>query len=179
MWVRADRHEGGNVDLFSTQATVYSHCARLTIQKLDDECVGDLFWDETEWAGDCVGAPIFSGAVRFADDGPGFYSAEINVKGKVIYGYTWDVRDNNEGEGNYRLTFSLDPETMCSQLNTSFSIDEGTQILLPIEEGEEEVTTSDESDNVPSGGTAVILEDKSVTYIDINILERVKRRGKK
>ena len=26
-------------------------------------------------------------------DGPGGYSAEVNVKGKVIFGYTWNVRD--------------------------------------------------------------------------------------
>ena len=51
-----------------------------------------------------VSLPIFNKAVYEALDGPGFYSAEINVKGKVIYGYTWKVRTLNQGTGYYRLT---------------------------------------------------------------------------
>lgn len=183
MWGLASDPQGGKPDkLYSSQATVYSHCARLTIQKLGANCDTDeLVWDEdaTRWTGDCVvDPPIFNGAVREAEDGPGFYSAEINVKGKVIYGYTWDVRDNNEGAGSYRLTFSLDSEALCPELNTYFSAGKGTEIFLP-EEVVEEAATSEESGDVPSGGTAVILDDASVTYIDINIIERVTRKGKK
>jgi len=181
------------------QATVYSHCARLTIQpllvdKLDPLLQG-LVWVEPYMVNDdffggwecptcpsdttdpLVDNPIFSKVVREVGDGPGYYSAEINVKGKVIYGYTWDVGDNNAGAGYYRITFSLDPQTLCPELNTSFSASD-TEIFLPIEE--EEVTTSAESGDVPSGGTAVIFEDQqNVTYIDINIIERVTRKGKK
>jgi hypothetical protein len=91
------------------QATVYSPCARLTIQKLlverddvdlenlvwvwDPE-VGEPYWTESEtYEGDpLINDPIFNMAVHEAQDGPGYYNAEINVKGRIIYGYTWSVR---------------------------------------------------------------------------------------
>lgn len=178
MWGLASDLQGGELDkLYSSQATVYSHCARFTIQKLGANCDTDeLVWDEdaTRWTGDCVvDPPIFNGAVREAEDGPGFYSAEINVKGKVIYGYTWNVKNMNAGPGQYRFTFSLDPENLCPELNTFFSASE-TAILLPIEE---EITTLEESDSVPSGGTAII--GGNFTYIDVQILEKRGGGGKK
>ena len=96
----------------------------------------------------------------------------------MIYGYTWDVRDNNAGIGYYRLTFSLDQQCGDVELNTAFS-PQKTKIYLPEEEGGDEVTTFEESGedsgNIPSGGTAVIGDN--VTYIDINIIEKV--TGKK
>ena len=47
-------------------------------------------------------------AVYNAGDGPGYYSAEINVKGKVIYGMLWDLKKAGDGPGTYRITFSFD-----------------------------------------------------------------------
>ncbi len=74
-------------------ATVYSHNARFMIQKLNVENLGELgelTWIPGEgWTGDDVNEPIFNKAVYEAGDGPGYYNAEINVKGKIIYGYTW------------------------------------------------------------------------------------------
>lgn len=183
MWGLVYGHHGGagSDELYSSQATVYSHCARLTIQKISAGCEDeDFFWSETEsrWVGECVAPPIFTGAVREAEDGPGSYSAEINVKGKVIYGYTWDVRDMNEGVGTYRLTFSLDPETACPELNTMFSSDH-TAILVAAEEELAGISSdSGDSGDVPSGGTAIISpEVDNVTYIDIAISEKENRKG--
>lgn len=70
----------------SDLATVYSGCARFTIQKLHDGA-SSLAWNPAldEWTGD-VNAPIFSGVVGAGAEGPGSYSAEINIAGKVIYG---------------------------------------------------------------------------------------------
>lgn len=177
MWGLSEPERGKPESLSSTQATIYSNCARFTMQKLlvpkDDSRLSHLFWVEPAksdevveggWIGaGLVDSPIFTGAVRDGGDGPGYYSAEINVKGKVIYGYTWNVRDLNQGEGAYRLTFSLDES--CSELMTSIS-PETTSIYYP--EEEEEVTTSSESDDTFSGNKAVIGDN--YVYIDVSIL---------
>ena len=91
------------------QATIYSACARLIIQKI----VGDpasLQWSPTDgyWGPvSSVNTPVFNGAV-YADALPDSYSAEINVGGSVIYGYNWNLRKVGEGAGLYRLTYVLD-----------------------------------------------------------------------
>lgn len=85
-----------------TYRTVYSICPRLTIQKI------------TGQGGTPVGDPYFTGAVHeaFGNDGPGFYTAEINVGGSVIYGYNWMIGQMpgtpTSKLGWWRLTFSLD-----------------------------------------------------------------------
>ena len=84
-----------------TRATVYSHCARLTIQKLlvdrNDPSLANLVWvPEEGWTGNLINPPIFNGYVHEGGDGPGYYSAEINVTGRIIYGYTWNVRKLND-----------------------------------------------------------------------------------
>ncbi len=168
---------------YSTQATIYSPCARLTIQKLqverDSEALTGLIWaPKTGWTdpdggfGTLVNAPIFNSAVYEGGDGPGYYSAEINVKGKIIYGYTWNVRRTNDGAGDYRITFSLDPAYGSGDdqlLNTG--IDDTTQILLPVEEA---VVVIAEEDGGSSGGGATAMLDtlNNLTYTDVRILQR-------
>lgn len=81
--------------------TVYTPTAQLVIQKLDDE----------------TRVPIhtsFEGVIAdgYGVDGPGAYSAEINVAGKVIYGYNWFLRDTPLPDdvhryGWWRITFRL------------------------------------------------------------------------
>ncbi|EAZ93019.1 hypothetical protein CY0110_03084 [Crocosphaera chwakensis CCY0110] len=166
-----------------TQATVYSNNARFTIQKLnvselDHPGVDSLVWVAGEgWTGDVINDPIFNGAVYEGGDGPGYYSAEINVKGRIIYGYTWNVRQLNEGPGYYRLTFSFDDELTGAPtaLNTFFR-DGLTNIALPLEEETETVTPLEESDDggsSPDGGGIAMLDfEHNLTYIDIRILER-------
>ncbi|MCP3176890.1 hypothetical protein MJO47_07210 [Desulfuromonas sp. KJ2020] len=193
-----------------SQATVYSPCARLTIQKLlvsrDDPdypgqtnpLLANLMWDDTAklWTGESEGEslvnpPIFNKPVYEGGDGPGYYSAEINVKGKVIFGYTWNVRSLNdaivnggEAGGDYRITFSLD-ETCGTDtsgatvtLNTFFEAasgdDPGTRILLPVEEETTggEVVIAEEENNPTVGAEAVLDFINNLTYIDVRILER-------
>ncbi|UCF38545.1 MAG: hypothetical protein JSU96_06810, partial [Acidobacteriota bacterium] len=175
-----------------TQATIYSHCARLTIQKLlvprDDARLVDLVWvpgegwtEPDEYPDDLINPHIFNGSVHEGGDGPGYYSAEINVKGRIIYGYTWSVRLLNDvtGEhpdetaaGDYRITFSFD--AVCGEeepyLNTFFT--EGvTQILQPAEEVVAMIA-SDTGDETGSGGTGVLDFANNLTYMDVQILER-------
>jgi hypothetical protein len=154
----------------SVDATVYSGCARLTIQKLTKDYLDptlSLSWDAAagQWLGDANPAQ-FNGGVWEAADGPGYYSAEINVSGKCMYGYNWNVRDGGEGAGSYRLTFSLEPNTEHVTLNTFFT--EGiTTIMLPEPEEPEEPTI--EAEEPTQGGVAAIDFTNNLTYIDIHI----------
>jgi hypothetical protein len=149
-----------------TQATVYSPHARLTIQKLTTATPTNLVWNATThaWTG-AVSAPVFNKAVWEAADGPGYYNAEVNIKGKIIYGYTWDVKKANSGAGVYRITFSFDQTagSVSPNLNTYF--DGSTQVLVPIEE---EVVVEEEG-GPGGGGKANIDVRNNLTYIDVTI----------
>jgi len=154
------------------EATVYSHCARLTIQRLlvnrGDPQLSDLVWVPGEgWApadggDDIINPPIFNMAVYEGGDGPGYYSAEINVKGRIIYGYTWNVRRLNDGAGDYRLTFSFDENCGGVTLNTFFT-DGITELILPVEVLLEEPG---------GGGTPALDYANNLTYIDITINDK-------
>ncbi|MCB1825836.1 MAG: hypothetical protein KDJ54_15135 [Candidatus Competibacteraceae bacterium] len=169
-----------------TQATVYSPCARLTIQKLlvareilpDDalDWVPQQGWTERYSGTEYINEPIFNKAVYAGGDGPGYYSAEINVKGRIIYGYTWNVRQLHDltgvpptAAGDYRITFSLDDTCGTVDLNTSLAM---AEILVPTEE-EIALAAEEEEDGSDTGGaTAVLDKDLNLTYIDVRILER-------
>lgn len=155
----------------SDQATVYSGCARLTIQKIDDVIDPVLTWNEAlgEWEGD-VSTPFFNGGVWEAEDGPSGFSAEINIKGKVIYGYNWRVNRLGDGAGTYRLTFSLDPN-LSIPLNTFFDT---TEIF-----GRDVVETEEADSGEPLGGVAYIDYDNNLTWIDVEILPRARGGGKR
>jgi len=182
-------------ELDGEQATIYTPCARLTIQKLltgrDDPALDEaLSWDDADhlWTtaigDDLVNDPIFNHAV-YENEG---YAAEVNVKGKIIYGYTWNVRKLNDAivnggtaAGDYRVTFSFDDECGLDAdelpvfLNTYFEPDT-TDILLPLEDEpdtpEAVVTEGDETNNETGGGTAIIDFDNNLTYIDVRIVEK-------
>ncbi|MER2999267.1 hypothetical protein [Pontibacter populi] len=160
----------------AVSATVYSKHARLTIQKLnvqrDDATLMHIIWDELnrKWVEDAattvdlVNDPIFNQAVYQASDGAGNFNAEVNIKGKVIYGYNWD---GIKQPGDYRLTFSFDPSVTGSTLNTFFNAN------TTIAASEEEVVIAAEP---VGGGEAVLYLDESsneyLTYIDVRILPR-------
>ena len=96
-----------------------------------------------------------------------------NVKGKVIYGYTWKVRTLNQGEGYYRLTFSFDEEGPgAAILNTDIDGDtKFVEDLVP--------TTLSEDGEEERGGTPkiAIVDDKGITYMDILITPKIKGGG--
>jgi uncharacterized membrane protein YgcG len=162
------------------RATVYSPCARFMIQKLlverDDLDLENLLWvPETGWTepdgypDDLINPPIFNGAVHEAQDGPGYYNAEINVKGRIIYGYTCNVRRLNDGAGDYRLTFSFDESCGTNVFLNTFFTKEDTKIMVPLEEAVEAAAIEEE----PGGGaTGMLRTDLNLTYMDVRILER-------
>ena len=151
------------IEYLSDEATVYSGVARLTIQKLSGD--PDLTWDpaQGQWTGAGVEGTFYNSAIWEAEGvtGPSLssiYSGEINIPGKVIYGYNWNVKKMNNGPGIYRLTFSLDDAasgTGCTITCNTFFTENITQILL--------------SDNVSGGGVAEIDYANNLTYIDILI----------
>ncbi|HEX5818118.1 MAG TPA: hypothetical protein VFY20_04525, partial [Gemmatimonadales bacterium] len=84
--------------------TIFSATARLTIQKLESQ-------------GGAVACTYFDGSTadKFGNDGPGFYGAEVNVSGKVMYGYNWMLNRTlptscagQDKAGWWRLTFWVD-----------------------------------------------------------------------
>jgi len=153
----------------------------LTIQKLqvdrEEPELANLVWVPGEgwtepegYEDDLINPHIFNGSVHEGGDGPGYYSAEINVKGRIIYGYTWNVRKINEGAGDYRITFSFDEICGTTSLNTFFK-DGTTQIMVPLEE-ELEIAAAEEGEEPGGGATAELRTDLNLTYIDVRIIER-------
>jgi hypothetical protein len=86
-------------------ATVYTACARLLIQKLTGD-PATLYWDSVEgsWMPrSAINTPAVD--IRTWD---GSYSVEINAGGSLIYGYNWNTKNFAEGAGEYRLTFLIE-----------------------------------------------------------------------
>ena len=166
----------------SDLATVYSGCARLTIQQLlvypydvnhapiPNEELG-LVWDVNHWDGDVntIGVTYLNSVVWVPSEGQDYasYSSEVNVKGKIIYGYNWNTRKQASGPGNYRITFSLDGSNPDIALNTVFD-PEVTHIVLV----EEDPDGGSEAHNTTGGGEAVIDYGNNLTYIDVTLVPR-------
>jgi len=94
--------DGNESDAVSMTPSVYSSRARLTIQKLAAQGGAVTFTYFNEAAYDW-----------FNNDGAGGYGAELNVGGRVVYGYVWDMKKvvmppGVEKDGWWRITFTLD-----------------------------------------------------------------------
>lgn len=156
-----------------TMSTVYSHNARFTIQKINvdpstiqpDEViwVPGKGWRNGVTSTDAVkifNEPIFNMPVYRSGDGPAYFNGEVNVEGKLTYGYLWNVQTLNSGEGYYRLTFSFDKNGIVP-LNTSFG--KNTTVIDPMYKPAPSV-----------GGIPVIDVENNLTYIDIKLLEKIR-----
>jgi hypothetical protein len=146
------------VSLDSTEAMVYTAGARLTIQRIDPATAGDLTWSTAQhaWVGTGAGVPVFNMAAwERTSDGPGSYGAELNVGGKVVYGFVWKTAGLTQGE--YRLTFSLDQDEGFDSGTTLVAAD----ILQAVE-------TEAEGDE-GGGNTAVVDRVNDLTYIDVGL----------
>jgi hypothetical protein len=155
----------GNASL-GTYATFYSLNARLTIEKLL-EPGGQI---------DTTVEPFSAAAYeRFGYDGPGGYGAEVNVAGKVIYGYNWMLSQMDvplaKKTGWWRLTFSLDPVasyTLTAEDGSSRSFTVNRNISL---------AGLDPADLLEEVLFKPTLPDEHTTVLEINVVE--KRTGKK
>ncbi|MEN8760005.1 MAG: choice-of-anchor O protein, partial [Desulfobacterales bacterium] len=163
---RTDAADAASDPRKSAIATVYSRCARLTIQKLigTRENPGLLAWDPQlgQWTGD-VEEPDFNRGVWEAGEGPGGYSAEINVRGRLIYGYNWRVAQLHpvDTAGDYRLTFSVDdlggPDATPAHCDVAPNTDLSAATLLP-------------GGGEGRGAVPAIDALNNLTYIDVRIL---------
>ncbi len=170
---------------FGMQATVYSERTRMTIQKLnvdrDDPRLSSLTWEDSKWVdhgGDevlLINEPILNQSLAEAADGPGYFNAEVNVKGKIIYGYTWDVKQLNEGTGSYRITYSFDGD-ISTGLNT-FITNSTTIIVAEEEEDEGDVHTTEEDAEAGRGGVGMLDFVNNLTYMDIEIVGKTTGGG--
>lgn len=150
----------------SAQATIYSACARLTIQRLeisrDDPYVSLITWDPVagEWTGEgLIASALFNGGVWSGGEGSG-YSAEINGSGKAIYGYNWTSA--GLAAGDYRITFSLDPNCPVATLNTFMT--SSTTVYTTPTEGSVPAPAAE-----GGGSVAKIDAADNLSYIDVEI----------
>lgn len=96
-------YDDGNEDVTAPfTPTVFTDRARLKLQKLDGPG-GNVTYTYLDKA-------VFEG---LGTDGRGAYSAEINVGGKVLFGYVWNLKNvvmppGVPKDGWWRITFALD-----------------------------------------------------------------------
>lgn len=164
------------VQIDCTEATIYSDHARLTIQRIDPLTASSLTWDPVngEWFGPGAVVPDFNGGVWEAIEGPGGYSAEINLPGKVIYGFNWDVKALSGGiAGTYRITFSLDATAGNGTGFLQTDFDDSTKIKLSETQEEAAILLAKASagggGRPPAGGTAIVDPVRNITWIDVKI----------
>lgn len=163
------------VEYESEEALVYTAGARLTIQRIADDA--SPTWDPVEhrWVGSGVADPVFNGAVHEkTSDGPGSYGAEINVSGKVVFGFIWDTAGLYNGE--YRLTFSLDGADSATGFPGSGTSLQNAAIRVPVEESLASLvgtTTADVDMRAgrPEANEAVVAGDLNLTYIDVGLTD--------
>jgi uncharacterized protein YjdB len=126
--------QGSDGSLGPFQPTVYSVMPELVLQKLDN--------DTREVIHEIDVGSIAGG---LGQDGPGFYSAEVNVGGKVIYGYNWFLRnaslpDGVHKYGWWRIIFRLRDQADVGGVsvfrNTSLDVCGNTEVVSSSEEGE-------------------------------------------
>lgn len=153
--VRAATDEGGNP--VPVDAIVYSHCARLVVQKI----AGTPTWNPAtgQWSGTGVGAPVVNVAAY-----NNTYSAEINSGGGLVYGYNWNAK--TAATGTYRLTFVLDGNDtsgpQCS-VNRTTEFKWGVTKLVNVGE-------SNKASIIYAGETALNGGDEGgLVYIDLTL----------
>ena len=160
----------------SFHPTVYSINARWKIEKLDDK------------DGNPVGV-LYNSAIyeRFGVDGQtDAYAAEVNVPGKIIYGFNWDLAKfdmssiglpNEPKSGWYRLTFSLDPTAIY---NITDDNGNSQAFNVPCNTA---LGSLDAGDLFGSTPEVVVyqpaLPSAQETYLDIYIEPKTKGGGKK
>ncbi|MHB1568141.1 MAG: hypothetical protein ACYC0H_02955 [Solirubrobacteraceae bacterium] len=176
----------------SQQATIYSACARLTIQRLDisrtDPYVSQLTWDPTTgaWVGPpkTIESPIVNSGV-WSSSGESGFASEVNGSGMAMYGYNW--KTDSLTAGDYRLTFSLDPTCPAATLNTFLT--SATSVYVTTTETTTETASATALSSTAvkpllkaaasgsggggsssgAGGTAVVDGTDNLSYMDVEL----------
>ena len=135
---------------------VYTLTAHLKINELnEDGTLGEEFYSSS------VAQGVFT-------DGPNdYYSAEVNELGDLLYGYNWDTRAMGCDAGSYRLTFWLEKDDTCPDVNPLSGED--------MTYNEVNLALGAEGDTVPLSGEIYgeVGYDfvSNTTWIDIVLLE--------
>ena len=160
---------GTNTNTYSSpEATIYTHYGQLIIQKLTadpEQAVVNWDGDLEQWTG-AIEDPEFKSGVW---QGSG-YSAEINIQGKLIYGYNWRVAS---GPGTYRITFSISNQAGSKTFFTA-----STTVKEPVETESPAVMPAAEDGTAPTGGVPKIDSENNLSYIDVQIESRSQGGGK-
>jgi hypothetical protein len=146
-------------------ALVYSHCARLVIQKIDPAAV----WDRTtgQWSGSGVGSPVANVAAY-----AGTYSVEVNSGGGIVYGYNWNAK--TVATGTYRLTFVLDGnDTQGPQCPTQLATRFDPSITKLVNIGENNPS------HIIYAGDSQLGDEGGLAYIDLTLTPKGGGGGKK
>lgn len=145
-------------------ATVYSGCARLVIQKVTGDTI-DMVWNSgtDSVSGRWGPATAFGPPVVDINAWDGTYSAEINAGGSLIYGYNWNTKSFASGSGTYRLTFLLEGDRCGYDLNTVFD-----DTTLSVNVGERRpATLLSAADLAGLGATG---GEGGAVYVDVDIV---------
>ncbi len=173
MWGAVLNGPDGAVSYEGTEAMVYSAGARLTIQRIDAGATPS--WDATNhrWTGAGVADPVYNGALHEGTaGGTNSFGAEINVSGKLVYGFIWQTAGLYNGE--YRLTFSLDgasgdfPGSGTSLANASVRTStEAAALMMGPGGGGMGGGGGGGGEDEGSGNTAVVVGASQLSYIDV------------
>lgn len=154
--VRLATDELGNS--IPVHALVYSHCARLVIQKIS----GVPVWNpETgQWSGPSVGEPVANVAAY-----NGTYSTEINSGGGLVYGYNWNAK--TAAVGTYRLTFVLDGnDTEGPQCSATRMTEFNPSVTKLVNVGE------NNAPNIVYAGDPQLGDEGGLVYIDLALTNK-------
>ena len=139
-------------------ALVYSHCARLLIQKVPDSV--SPYWEEAlgQWAGVSVGSPMVNIAAYTGD-----WSVETTSSGGTVYGYNWNAK--RASTGTYRLTMVLDDNNpaegpVCNTTLATRFENGGTTIVNQGENNQSTLVYAGDPDLGDEGG---------LVYIDLRL----------
>lgn len=154
-------------------ATVYSGCARLVIQRITNPSLTPV-WSSTATGGVANGThggywtnglepPVVDVAAwGSGTSASGAYSAEINAGGSLIYGYNWNTKVLS-AKGDYRLTFVLEGDACPHTLNTVF--DETTKSVNVGERRPAQVVSAQDMIDIYGASG----NEGGLAYVDVNI----------
>ncbi|MBK7408536.1 MAG: hypothetical protein IPJ40_11035 [Saprospirales bacterium] len=153
--------------ILADTAMVYTNKAYVVIQRLASD-----FGDVEQFEADVETHPYgyywnFGNAANPMDDrwmlaeNPKVqtaYSAEINVQGKVVFGYNWNMKKATYSPGIYRITFYTLP-------TSKFSLRHAAHLQ------------SGENDSGNEGGRVTVDGQLNITYIDVKITDKAAGGG--
>lgn len=157
---------GATYTYSSLYRTVFSTNAALRIEKIAAPGVSTMAKPVTPTL------PFESAVYQsFGADGPGAYSAEVNVSGNLIYGFNWMLGQWNipdsEKLGWWRITFKILP-------TVNYNLDGAVQVV----NRNVYLGSLDPADTVSGVLFPPVLRNNSESYIDIEIVPNKSGGGK-